>query len=234
MASFRVVLVEPEYERNVGAAARLMKNFDAGRLYIVNPKCSLGFSAKMHAKHAADVLEGAKICKSIAEACKGCSAVAGTTGVLRRHKKLLRNPITLEEFSQNAKKGRLSGVVAILFGREGIGLSAREITRCDLLVSIPTSVKYPVMNLSHALAVVLYSLYAQGKEIPKIKPPAAGGEMAALIGAFERLSERQKAHLRNLEKTKLAFRTVIGRAMPDEVEVRCMLGVIRRTLKEKG
>lgn len=232
MVKLRIVLVEPEYEINLGAVARLMRNFGQGRLYIVNPRCEIGFTARMHAKHAEGVLADAKICKSAEEALKGCRLVAGTTGVLRRHRKLLRNPLSPKELSARVEKNAPGAEVALLFGREGIGLSASEIQLCDLLCTIPTSLDYPVMNLSHAVAVMLYALSAEGKKPARPKDDATAGEMDALQKTLAMLVDRQKGHIRNMPKTKLAFRTVIGRAVPTGVELRCMLGVLRTTLKE--
>lgn len=226
----RIVLVEPEYEINVGAIARLLANFNQKRLYIVNPKCELGFTARMHAKHAGKILLGAKICKSVGEATKGCRMVVGTTGVLRRHKKLLRNPISPSELSLRLKKNNAE--VAVLFGREGIGLNAQELQQCDILCIIPTSLHYPVMNLSHAVAVMLYALCLDGKEAPHTRKNSSAGEMRALGETMQRLVERRGPQIRNIEKTKLAFKTVIGRAVPSDIEVKCMLGVLRGTLRE--
>ncbi|MDE1798339.1 MAG: RNA methyltransferase, partial [Candidatus Micrarchaeota archaeon] len=166
MQKYRIVLVEPEYELNLGAAARLMRNFGLAPLYLVRPGASIGFTAKMHAKHAADLLEGAVVCKTLDKALGGCSQVVGTTGVLRRHRHALRHPLMLEEFRKmQAEKKPDAKPIAILFGREGIGLSEAEISRCDVLITVPTTAKYPVMNLSHALGVVLYALCAQEKKV---------------------------------------------------------------------
>jgi hypothetical protein len=48
----RVVLVEPEHEGNVGSIARLMKNFDLSKLWLVNPKVEIGNGAYSLAVHA--------------------------------------------------------------------------------------------------------------------------------------------------------------------------------------
>ena len=50
------------------------------------------------------------------------------------------------------------GTVALLLGREDCGLNSGELAICDMLVSIPTSSEYPVMNLSHAATVLFYEL----------------------------------------------------------------------------
>ncbi|HQT45524.1 MAG TPA: RNA methyltransferase, partial [Candidatus Micrarchaeota archaeon] len=165
---FRVVLVEPEYSINLGAVCRAMSNFGFSDLAIVNPKCPIGFTAKKYAKHAKHILLSAKLAKSVKDAVSGCDFIVGTTGVLRRHKATLRDPATLSVFSKSIPKGR----IAVLFGREGIGLMRNEIDMCDMLVRIETSDGYPIMNLSHAVAVFLYSVSKHG--IPEFEMASSG------------------------------------------------------------
>lgn len=229
---FRFILVGPEYELNLGAAARLMRNFGQSPLYLVKPNCLIGFTARMHAKHAAGILEKAVVCKSLEEAVAGCTMVVGTTGVIRRHRDALRHPLSLEEFGQRmaGQKTDPRHPVAILFGREGNGLAEDEIARCDVLITIPTQKRYPVMNLSHAMAVVLYALRAPGRKTRALAP-ADAHEAAYLRKTTDALTDRFAARLRNPKKTKLAFRRVLGRALPDEVETRALLSVLQQALR---
>ena len=47
---------------NLGAIARVLKNFDIKELYLINPECSpLDQEARNRAKHAQDILESIKI-----------------------------------------------------------------------------------------------------------------------------------------------------------------------------
>lgn len=226
MAKFRIVMVEPEYEMNLGYAARLMKNFSQKPLYLVNSRCHIGFTARMHAKHAQDVIEKAKFCKSLGEAVKGCAFVVGTSGIVKRHRQALRHPMELESFRKKIENGEVGGEIALLFGREGIGLGEEEIKKCDLLITIPTSAKYPVMNLTHSMAVVLYALCSQEKKVKKTSASSDAKERAYLKKVIGRLVDSCAPHVRNPTKTKTAFMRVLGRAVPDETEVRAMLGVL--------
>ncbi len=230
--NFRIILVGTEYELNLGAIARLMANFGQSPLYLVNPQCEIGFTARMHAKHATKILEKAKICSSIAEAAKGCSFVIGTTGVLRRHRKALRHPLPLEHLRARLAENNTPGPIAVLFGPEGNGLGEEDIKRCDVLVSVPTDPHYAVMNLSHAVAVVLYALVAQEKRMKSVRVPADPHELGFLKKAFDQLAGRYSHRLNDPAKTKLAFQRVLGRAVPDEVEVRAMLAVVHQALRE--
>jgi tRNA/rRNA methyltransferase len=227
---FRIVLVGPEYEINMGAVCRAMANFGFDDLYILNPACPIGFEAEMHAKHAKDILHGAKVLNgkdALEKALKGCSLVVGTTGVLHRHRKTLRNVMMLPDFAKKMKENK-HGKVALLFGREGIGLMADEISRCDILITVPTRGSYPIMNLSHAVAVVLYEL----TDIRLNTMEKAGdGERTALGHEFDRLVDRYAPKMTNPHKVKVAFRRMIGREMA-HVECSSVIGVIRRANDE--
>ena len=52
-----------------------------------------------------------------------------------------------------------TGKVGIVFGPEGKGLLNDELRDCEILVTIPTWEGYPIMNLSHAVAVICYSWF---------------------------------------------------------------------------
>jgi len=229
---FRVVLVSPEYELNVGAAARAMKNFGFSDLAIVAPKCDTkGFDAIMHSKHARDVLEGAKICKTLKEATRGCKLSVGATGIIFRHwHTTIRSPISLEAFAKKARAQK-EGRIALVFGSEGVGLSEEDISACDFLITIPTADAYPILNLSHAVAIVLYELSTFA---PRAYVPAGENEKEALIRAFSLLTDRFSDEMRNPRKVKVAFRRIIGKSMTTDKECASVLGVLRRAGREIG
>jgi len=224
--------VEPEYELNIGAVARAMKNFGFSDLAFVSPKCNpKGFDAIKYSKHAKDVLESAKICKSLKEASKGCKFVVGTTGVLFRHwSETFRTPISLRQLKSSLQKQK-EGKIALIFGNEGIGLSERDISACDLIATIPTSGNYPILNLSHAVAIVLYEL----SEL-NIGPflPAGEKEKEHLVKSFGLLVGHFKKDLRNPKKVKVAFRRMVGKSLLSDKECASIMGVLRRTTTELG
>lgn len=227
---FRVILVEPEYELNIGATARAMKNFGFSDLVFVRPKCNpLGFDAIKYAKHAKDVLVGARTAKTLAQATKGCKLSVGTTGILYRHwNETFRTPIKLEDLSSKIKANK-EGKIALVFGNEGIGLSEKDISACDFLVTIPTNKLYLILNLSHAVAIVLYELSDYnllGFE------PAGEREKEALIAAFGLITDKFGKEMRNPRKVKIAFRRMVGKAMLTDKECASILGVLRRTNTE--
>ena len=252
-----VVLVEPEYDMNVGMAARVMKNFGFSDLRIVNPKCAVGPDAVKYSKHAVGLLGKARRFKKLGAAVRGCDWVVGTTGILDRNKGTIRSAVPLGKFCSMLAKGgwgQEAGRIALLFGREGIGLNEREISACDLLVHAEADPAYPVLNLSHAMAVVLYSIdrAMAGKGFARTKmggydyPKEKGGaphsswqeermkpsERRALTHMFKLMVGKYR--VRNPERCRVAFARVLARAKPTRKEGHSLLGAFRSVIEESG
>ena len=231
MPDFKIILVEPEYELNLGHAARVLKNFGQTEMHIVNPKVKIGKTAIKYSKHARDLLESAKIYKSLKAATKDCDFVVGTSGVLIRSKETLRSPLTLKQFIQKVKGKR--GRFAILIGREGIGLNTEELKQCDFLITIPANEEYPILNITHAMAIILYELAAIKAKRRKqaLIPAAEKREKEQLLWLFNSLVDAVSKDMRNPEKAKLAFKRVLGRSIVGDLEAAAMLGVFSRLRK---
>ena len=219
----KVVLVEPIYEGNVGSIARVMKNFGFSDLALVNP-CTLGNFGRAMASHAKDLLEEAEIFDRLEEAIKDANLVVGSSGVKAlKTDEHLRVP-ALSPSKLAAKLMEMKGTVALLLGREDNGLSREELRVCDMIVTVPTSQDYPIMNISHAAAVILYELSHVDE-----------GEITL---AARECRDRLNDHLRSalvesqyyphkLEKTMLMLRRILGRAELTDREVQTLHGVIR-------
>jgi len=220
MPDVRIVLVGPKYEGNVGAVARSMANFDMSDLYLVNP-CEIGEDAYRRAKHGNFILDGAKRAGSLKEAIEGCFLVVGTSGITTKgNKNYVRVPITAKEFSE-----RMNGYeekIAVLFGPEDTGLFQEELALCDVLVTIPSSSIYPVLNLSHAATIVMYELF--GSDIPK-PIPADEKEKEQIFEFFDLLLDAIDYPEHRKDGTSVMFRRMIGRSVPTRWEYNTLLGV---------
>jgi len=224
MPGIRVVLVNPRIEGNVGAIARSMANFGFRDLWLVNP-CQISEEAYKRAKHASWILEEAKRVTTLDEALEGISLVVGTSGIVsygERH--FLRIPLTPRDLASKIRN--FEGSVALLFGREDLGLSQEELMRCDLLVHIPASRDYPVLNLSHAVAIVLYELYQSGTEY-RGPTPASEVEREKLNEFFMELLKAIDYPEFRRERTGIMFRRLMGRAVPTKWEFYTIMGVLK-------
>lgn len=228
MRHVRVVLVEPKNEGNVGAVARAMRNFGATELVLVSP-CPIGDEARKRAMHGADVLEAAKTVDSIAEAVAGADLVVGTSGIdTASEKHFARIAIPPRELA--ARVAPMDGTLAIAFGREDFGLFERELAGCDLLVKIPAAEEYPILNLSHAVTIVLYELH-QARRSRRATRPASGLEKEKLHEAFAALLEATDYPPHKRGRTKVMFRRVIGRAVPSKWEFHALMGALTRATR---
>ena len=229
MTKFRFILIGTEYEANLGAAARLLANFGQRNMHLVNLDSHIGFTATMHAKHAKRILDNAKFYDKIEDAIKGCDMIVGTTGVKVRNHTTVRHPLSLAKFSHRIDScvNNKEKEIAILFGREGIGLNEHEIDLCDLLVTIPTDSKYPILNLTHAMGIVLYELCAKKKQVRNTKKHADANELKYLKNLIKTKIDQNK-NIKNQKKTQIAIKRVIMRAMPDELEVRSLISLLKR------
>ncbi|AKB84628.1 tRNA:Cm32/Um32 methyltransferase [Methanococcoides methylutens MM1] len=228
--NLRIVLVEPLYQGNVGSVARAMKNFGFSDLVMVNP-CKLENEARALASHAWDVIEEANVVTSIEEALEGADVVVATTGItgLKMDEHIRMPPYTPHELKE--KFNETSGTVAVLFGREDNGFTNEELRMSDMIVSIPTSEIYPIMNLSHATTIILYEL----SQIEAGEQQLADGFDLRLLHEHigELLDDIQYPEHKK-EKTHLMFKRIFGRAqlMPREVQtLRGFFGRIQQLIK---
>jgi len=189
-----IVLIGAKKSGNLGAIARAMANFDFSDIVLVDPKCKVtAIEAKKRAKHAGNVLSKAKIKKI--NYLNNFDFVIGTTSKLGSDYNIPRTPLSPEQLSDKISKIK-NRKIALVFGREDSGLTNEEISLCDFLVTIPTSKKYPAMNLSHSVSVLLYEL---NKKLGKNK-----------VAQYAVMDKTDKKHLLksiNTALNSLPFRT---------------------------
>ena len=229
-----VVVVDAETPGNVGTIARAMKNFGLSDLRLVDPPpIEEGDEAYGFAGHAReDVLPGATettLDAVVAERYTvGFTAVTGEDA--RRHVRFpFATPAELAD-----ELAAVDAPVALVFGREGTGLSNAELDRLDRVCSIPASAEYPVLNLGQAVTVVLYEL--RELTVAETQLPDVERERAA-EPAVERLYDYVDDLLaasdhRNPERVSRLVRRVVGRAHPTDREVHTLLGVFRRVNRQ--
>ncbi|HEV2316787.1 MAG TPA: TrmJ/YjtD family RNA methyltransferase [Thermoplasmata archaeon] len=227
-----VVLIRPKEDGNVGAVARVARNFGAERLSIVAPRAPLGPDARRRAMGGSALLAGARRPKDLDAALEGCDLVVGTTDLSTgRSASYLRRSVPPERLGELLRV--IDGRVALLFGPEDNGLSRGELARCDLLVHIPARREFPTLNLSHAAAIVMYAIHrARFVDDPESTPAP---ESLALNGPEKELFVDRIAGLlaqvgyptHKRKGLLLLFRRVMGRATPTEAEYRMMLGFLK-------
>ncbi len=218
------VLVELKIPENVGFMARLVKNYGINRLCLY--KCNLGEESFHTAANAKDVLKNAVIIDDLGEFLGKMNVVVGTTGVAGGDYKYLRKdffpPEELPKVLGDAEK------VAVLFGREDYGLYNEELEMCHILVRVPTSEEYPVMNVSHAAAVVLYFL-RQSESIGK-EELATSKDVEVFLSNLENMLRMVQYPEHRIKRTKVLFRRILGRAIVRKHEIHSLNAIFRKTV----
>jgi TrmH family RNA methyltransferase len=228
LSFFYIVLVEPKNSGNIGAVARAMMNFDAEHLYLVNP-CELDNACYARAMHATKILDNAQTFSCFEDAIENLDYLVATSSIeSKTDKRHLRNPVLLEDFSE--KIFDVKGKVGLVFGREDYGLFNEEIAACDIMLKIPTSESYPSLNLSHAVTIVLYSIYLKKACIPERRRAIGSVEKKKLFEFFAQLLDDIDYQPHKKEHTKIMFKRIMGRAIPSKWEYHTLMGVFSKTL----
>jgi len=142
--NIKVAFVEPRYQINLGYEARVLKNFEIRKMYLVNPKCKFnGKNAIKYSKHAHDLIENAAILKDLNGVTRN-SFVVGTTALWRKSRKYFDNVMTLPEFEEYIR-GKSIENMTLLIGRDNTGLNSEELFQCN---SIHTH-KSKISNVEH-------------------------------------------------------------------------------------
>jgi tRNA/rRNA methyltransferase len=100
LSHIRIVLSHTSHPGNIGAAARAMKTMGISSLYLVNPKKPVDAEAEAMASGASDVLHGARVCASLAEALQG---TVYALAVSARRRELHHRPMRQELWHRGAR-----------------------------------------------------------------------------------------------------------------------------------
>ena len=152
LQNIRIVLVETSHSGNIGSAARAMKTMGLSNLYLVSPK-SVDEQSIALAAGADDLVRNAQIVDTFEQAIEDCSLVIGTSARLRHLQSTLIEP---RECAEGACA--YQGQVAIVFGRERVGLTNEELPKCHYHLNIPANPEYSSLNLAMAVQLVSYEM----------------------------------------------------------------------------
>lgn len=230
----RVVLVRTHYPGNLGATARIMRNFGLRDLVLVDPQVDIhNRNARQMSTHGEDLLDNARIVATLADAVADCVLVIGTSGPeggLYRRQPLGSPEEMLGHAVAPLRGGR---PVALVFGPEPTGLSNEDVTRCHYLIHIPTDEAYSSLNLAQAVAICLYELRRQALQDASGAAPAV--ELAAFADqehmfAQLRLALEEIHFLYGAKADALmhAVRHLLGKARLTTMEVKVLLGLARQ------
>ena len=221
----RIVLVEPQHPGNVGAVARVMANFRINDLALVKG-CEINDEGYARSKSGRPVLENLKRFETMKEALADCDIAIGTSGIKTEgDKRWFRAPKSVKKINE-IMEGRENP--ALVFGRENYGLYKEELALCEVTLTIPTNPEYPILNLSHAVGIVLYEIKRKEKvKGPKKRKTVSQEEFERLVERIMNMLDDSSYPERKLARSKTTLRRLISRGNPDEGEYENLMGIFK-------
>ena len=189
--NIRVILFEPREPGNIGSAARALKGMGLSQLYLVNPIPFLEAKPTWYMAHGAtDIIENCCVVETLDDALEGVQFLVGTTH--RRRDPRLPPSVSAREAAQEIAAISQHQQVGLLFGREDFGLSTSQISRCQLIASVPMAAKNPSLNLAQAVQVFAYEVFlTSAGDIPPAELEYADvNEIEAFYGRITTLLQR--------------------------------------------
>lgn len=254
------VLVRPAQVRNIGAAVRACANFSVHTLAIirVNPFTAEELREIRVASAGAFDLVTLQVYNNIPAAVEQCRLVAAIHG---KHRSGNLAPLSPEEFfslySGNQVKEADESVIentsppptpyspqhpaALLFGTESTGLTLDDLQYAHCTVTIPTAPNFTSMNLSHALAIILYeyrrhhpanhaekSPTAETPTPQKAPPPSTIGLQEQFLKKLNDLTSAPESPRVSIEQ----WRGLLHRAGITEDEISLLFNTVKKLTRK--
>ncbi len=233
-----IILARPQMGENIGAAARVMRNFGLTDMRIVSPRDGWpNKKADALAAGAVDVLETARVSDDFASAVSDLTLVFATTA---RSREMVKPVMTPREAMARAKtETDRAGRAGVLFGAEATGLLNEELAAADILLTIPVDPGFSSLNLAQAVAVTAYEWRA-GDAAPEdfsaAPLPATKQELMALMDHLEAELERKGFFFpdHKAESMKRNLRAGLTRGNWTHQDVQTLRGAIKALTGKRG
>ncbi len=223
----QIILVETSHSGNIGSTARAMKTMGMNHLRLISPKQPIDEQAIALAAGAKDVLDNAQMYETFDDAIADCQLVIGTSARLRHLQNSLIEPRKCGEIAmQRAEQGK----VAVVFGRERVGLTNEELLKCHYHLHFPTNPDYGSLNLAMAVQLACYEIRMAWLDLqnnPQITPLADYPSAEALEHFFQHTEQLYKklGFIRN-EAVMLKLRRLYQRAELETNELNLLRGML--------
>ena len=229
MPHVRIVLVRPERSANIGAVARVIANTGLEGLDLVDPCDWRTVEAWRTAWRAEDILENARVLKTLPEAVGDAIYVAGLVG----RKGMRVESLTPRQMSKEVGGLSPEASVRLVFGCESQGLTEEELLLCQRRVTIPSHPAQPSLNLAQAVMVTAYEVFlASNLSIENETTVLERAPVKTLERAYALLREGMLAigflPEENPEARFVEWRNLFGRIGLTSREVKLLLALGRR------
>ncbi|OGQ96697.1 MAG: hypothetical protein A2521_07525 [Deltaproteobacteria bacterium RIFOXYD12_FULL_57_12] len=188
LANVAIVLKEPKYPENIGAAARIAMNMGIPNIVLVRAEePDREKMLKLATHNGEEMIDRMTRYPSLVEALAPFSHVVGTSARQGRKRRLENTPRdivpSLVPLLKNNK-------VALLFGPEDRGLTNDDLKFCQQTVTIPTA-DFSSLNLAQAVTVLCYELFTGilQSNLPKARPAPKLADSHELEGMYAHVEE---------------------------------------------
>lgn len=239
LQNIRIVLVETSHTGNMGSVARAMKTMGLTNLYLVNPLVKPDSQAIALAAGASDVIGDAKIVDTFDEAIAGCSLVVGTSA---RSRSLPWPMLDPRECGLKSVAEGQQAPVALVFGRERVGLTNEELQKCHYHVAIAANPDYSSLNLAMAVQVITYEVrmaYLQSLETEQTEAVESPYPLVDDLERFYQHMEKMmigSGFIREASPGQVMskMRRLFTRARPERDELNILRGMLSSIEKKQG
>ncbi|WP_275554711.1 tRNA (cytosine(32)/uridine(32)-2'-O)-methyltransferase TrmJ [Mixta sp. Marseille-Q2659] len=239
LQNIRIVLVETSHTGNMGSVARAMKTMGLTNLYLVNPLVKPDSQAISLAAGASDVIGDAVIVDSLDEAIAGCSLVVGTSA---RSRTLPWPMLDARECGVKCVEEGAQAPVAIVFGRERVGLTNDELQKCHYHVAIPANPEYSSLNLAMAVQILAYEVRMAFLQSDRVEQPQYEESPYPLVDDLERFYQHMEQMMiasgfirqANPGQVMSKLRRLYTRARPERDELNILRGMLASFEKKRG
>jgi TrmH family RNA methyltransferase len=205
-----------------------MKNMGLRQLVLVNCQTDLTEEAFHLACGADDLVQDCQRSDSLPAALAGFDLSVGTSS---RSVHWIPTAYGASEMAERLLPIAASRRVALVFGPERTGLTNEHLQYCQWLVTIPTDPAFESMNLSHAVAIVVYELYrrfaeqAPGRALDR----ASLNQVEAFYGQLqENLGEMGFLDAISAPRIMATLRQIFARAALEKRDVSILRGILRQ------
>lgn len=239
LQNIRIVLVETSHTGNMGSVARAMKTMGLTNLCLVNPLVKPDSQAISLAAGASDVIGAAKIVDTLDESIAGCSLVVGTSA---RSRSLPWPMLDARECGIKSVEEGQQAPVALVFGRERVGLTNEELQKCHYHVAIPANPEYSSLNLAMAVQIIAYEVRMAWLATQAQSQPTVEASPYPLVDDLERFYTHIEQMMLNSGfiregmpgQVMSKLRRLYTRARPERDELNILRGMLSSFEKPKS
>jgi len=239
LQNIRIVLVETSHTGNMGSVARAMKTMGLTNLYLVNPLVKPDSQAIALAAGASDVIGDAKIVDTFDEAIAGCRLVVGTSA---RSRSLPWPMLDPRECGLKSIEEGQQAPVALVFGRERVGLTNEELQKCHYHVAIAANPEYSSLNLAMAVQIIAYEVRMAFLQSQELAQPEFAESPYPLVDDLERFYQHMEQLMigsgfireGNPGQVMSKMRRLYTRARPERDELNILRGMLSSLEKSRG